>query len=620
MADVNICIYESSYSLDAGELALYNSDHRYTTQASMEAGEDIDWVSAGDRPVCNVLGSGGNWSGNPDTDAVTYTGWTVNSTYPLIFEVLDEARSSTGLLDTDGYLLSATNTTLFIDNSTSFYAHFDGLQIQNTGSAGNTFYAYDHIGVVELKNSYIDINGGANGVRHNTLSGGQGILRVWNTIVVGGTAEHIITNDDTTYIYHTLVDGESGGSFGIRGYNNDTDCHNSIAFNLSGSFDFNQCRTVDYCASDAANGTNAIDLDDNTSGEWDGAWVDWANNDYTIPDTDSPLYGVGDDLSNQFTDLLGDTDPLKYDIIGNDRSGTWDVGPFVYQAAGLDIIRVINETENVSESRQRNLTIKKIINETENLIENIKRAGNLNRIINEIENISDEVLRNRIMARINNEAIQINEQIDRKGFLTRVINETQNIIENVLNFFSLTKIINESIQLAENILKFTGIKKIINETINISTQVLKFTGISRIINESIQIIENILRFKSIKKVVNEIINISDQILRNIIFIRIQNETINITEQSLRRLSLLRIINETQNIIEGILNYTGIVKVVNESIQIAENVVKKVAIAFIIILNSVIRVFQKDVYIREFTFDNETRIFIVDSKMREFNVT
>jgi len=346
MAAVPICIYPSGYTLTAPELARYGATHRYTTMASMEAGEDVDWVSATDNPLVEILGGdgGNNWSGSPDTTAITFTGWTTNETYYFTITPLGTARSSDGLWDTTAYILSATNTTIFIDNTSAFYGHFEGLQIQNTGATGNTFYCYDTIGIVDLKNSYIDINGGANGIRHNTVGAGagNGIVRVWNTIITDGTAEHLITNDDTTYFYHCLVNGEGTGTFGVRGYGNLTYAYNTVVFNVSGSFDFNQCEVVDYCASDAANGTNPIDLDDNTSGEWTAAWTDYTTHDYTIPDTDSILYDAGTDLSNAFTDLTGDTDPLALDIIGNDRSGTWDVGPFVLAVGGA--------THNPSES------------------------------------------------------------------------------------------------------------------------------------------------------------------------------------------------------------------------------------------------------------------------------
>ena len=57
-----------------------------------------------------------------------------------------------------------------------------------------------------------------------------------------------------------------------------------------------------------------------------------------VKDTNSLLYNAGVDLTNEFTTIDGDTNPLAYDMLGNERT-TWDVGPFVYVSSGIQILR-----------------------------------------------------------------------------------------------------------------------------------------------------------------------------------------------------------------------------------------------------------------------------------------
>lgn len=108
----------------------------------------------------------------------------------------------------------------------------------------------------------------------------------------------------------------------------------------------------------------------------------------------------------------------------------WDYG-FI-STAGAALLKILNETENISENNQRNIIF--------------------NRILNEVEQLNEEELRNLIYNRILDENENINENVIKIGFLTRIKNETINIVESVLNFIGLIKIINETMSIIETLI------------------------------------------------------------------------------------------------------------------------------------------------------------------------
>lgn len=84
---------------------------------------------------------------------------------------------------------------------------------------------------------------------------------------------------------------------------------------------------ISYCASDDGDGTNAVALNDNASGEWASAFTDYANGDFSLK-SGSPLIdaGIGPAL---------DSNVPTTDIVGTSRSGnTCDIGAFEFVDAG----------------------------------------------------------------------------------------------------------------------------------------------------------------------------------------------------------------------------------------------------------------------------------------------
>lgn len=337
MADVYACIYPSGYTLDAGELARYGATHRYTSMAAMEAGEDgTDWVTDTDNLKVEIIEGDGtfNWDGNPDTNGVSFIGWTNSQVYYSEIKTIDSARSSTGLYDTTAYILDVANDhCIGIDNATDIYLRFDGVQIRQTGSTNFRYLIniVDNVGRIEFLNCYLkNENSEAHGESvyyiPDSVSGG---LDVWNTLVDDG-GQGIWLRNDTARIMCCTISGQAADAIESDGF--DVTVKNCAVFNNADDFQ-DAFTAITYCASDDADGTNAVDLNENAGGEWTASFTDYTTGDFTVKDASSPIYNAGEDLTSEFTDLSGETNPLGTDIIGTTRT-TWDIGAFELISGG----------------------------------------------------------------------------------------------------------------------------------------------------------------------------------------------------------------------------------------------------------------------------------------------
>jgi len=333
MAQVDICIYPSSYSLSASELAKYDVANRYTSMSTMEAGTDIDWVTATDNPVVDILGGdeSNNWSGSPDTGETTFNGGTFSTDYPILIQALGTAAITKTTQDSSAYILQGDGSpTIYLD-SDAFYGQFKGIQIEYTGSTGGQATIYPRrLAIAEFNSCRIwnSVAGSAANMYYDEVSGSK-ILRFWNSILEGDSATNLRLRDDTCYVYHCICEG--GTTDGLK-----TDAgtnlyiYNTAIYNTGDDLD-GTIGAVDYCATDDNEGTNAQNLNENAGGEWTAAWDDYTTGDYN-PKNDGLLYSNGNYMASEFTDLTGDTDPLATDMFGNSRTSRADIGPINYQA------------------------------------------------------------------------------------------------------------------------------------------------------------------------------------------------------------------------------------------------------------------------------------------------
>jgi hypothetical protein len=270
----------------------------------------------------------GTWS-SADTTRCTTTGITTDATRYLNIYTTAAARHD-GKWDTGAYILFVYAETTPIFGNYTNCLYITGLQIKHQiDSPVNCIHLYGVSGGTST--AYIDkcilqcADNNAQGIESLQY---MDTVYITNTIVYkpSGTAqasndEGIIITAGTVYIYNCVVFNFNDGIELDGGSATVTNC----AVFGNGD-DFDGTMTISYCASDDGDGTNAVNISPgaNEATDWANAFVDYANGDFHVRDTDSVLYSAGTDLSGTFTT----------DIDGQTRSGTWDIGADEYVAAG----------------------------------------------------------------------------------------------------------------------------------------------------------------------------------------------------------------------------------------------------------------------------------------------
>ncbi|HEB28667.1 MAG TPA: hypothetical protein ENI05_12995 [Porticoccus sp.] len=158
----------------------------------------------------------------------------------------------------------------------------------------------------------------------------DGTYLIWNCIAYG-----FISGGDVNFEGFRLVG--SSNVYNCTAYN----CERGFSEQGSQTYNAINCasfgnvndfqgawNTIDYCATDDGDGTNAVTITQSAS-DYAALVTDAVNGDFSVTDTSSELYNAGDGTTPKgtFTDDIG----------GNTRGpadGDWDIGAFEFTAAG----------------------------------------------------------------------------------------------------------------------------------------------------------------------------------------------------------------------------------------------------------------------------------------------
>jgi len=295
----------------------------YASLNACEAAEDgVD--HSGDDVVIHCNRTTGAGGGGQDTTAVTFAGWTVGT-----ITIIGDSFPPDGILDvTNFYVLSVTSASniesLKISVANTIVRN---LQVQQIGSSTGTFAGIFVNGVDDITIDSCIVKGSQSGTGN-----ARGIyalntddLYVYNTIVEGwisgadtgfiGIRFHCESSDNQ-YIYNCTI---ANNRYGLREDGSSTpSAKNCAVFN--NGVDWYGSFSDDFCASDDSSPTSDadwVDLNENAGGEWDAAFTDYANGDFSLANDQSIL------------DSAGDTDPgsglYSDDMIGFTR-GNWSIG------------------------------------------------------------------------------------------------------------------------------------------------------------------------------------------------------------------------------------------------------------------------------------------------------
>lgn len=306
-------------SLSAAEAGASNSSHLNTS----------DLATA--KTILNLVCYAG---ASADATSCTVDGYTTSTDYYINIYAANGGTQSlspnrhAGVWDTSKYYLSSYQCLMIQDTNVSI----SGLQIE-MASTGN--YAYGIHSNIAL----------SNGITRNCIvkDNRTGTYRSCYRCIGGQIYENCIAingayagfysssgNENVlrVYIYNCTA---FGCGRGIDTNPGGTRVRNCAVFNNTDDFK-GTFESIQYCASDDNDGTNAVDISPGATeaDDWNAAFTDYANGDFSVKDTSSPLYDAGTDLSDYFTT----------DIAGTTRS-TWDIGAFEYVASGGGGVSII---------------------------------------------------------------------------------------------------------------------------------------------------------------------------------------------------------------------------------------------------------------------------------------
>ncbi len=306
------------------------ANRAYASMSSWEQAEQADLVSDGDIHQVNISAP----SGTVDTSSggSVISGWTTGASNYI--EMIGD-RTNESVWDTNIYVRRRTNGSAhgalrIMEN----YVRIKNLQFEaDLSGADSVIRFHADSGAVDYRlekcylRSYLTPTSIDNRCLHAN-GGDSGDTYVWNCIMDGGANAPIMA----------VIDGSFGGALHIRSSiftrgNNGiwrntgtVNAKNCIIFNTDDDIQYT-VSPLDYCASDDNEGTNSIDISPGATeaDDWNDAFTDYSNGDFTIKDTSSVLYNAGLDTS-------GESAPLDFtdDFIGTTRPqvSSWDVGAF----------------------------------------------------------------------------------------------------------------------------------------------------------------------------------------------------------------------------------------------------------------------------------------------------
>ena len=182
------------------------------------------------------------------------------------------------------------------------------------------------------------------------------------------------------------------------------------------------------------------------------------------------------------------------------------------------IVRSISETVNFSEATNKLIGIVRNVNETLNISESVNTVKGLVRSIDEVVNFSESVNSVKGIINVVNETLQISESVNKAKGIVRTINETINFTEVQNRLQNLSRSINETVNFSEVPTKAMTLVRAINEALNIEEVINPVRSMVRTVNETVQYVESVNKAKAMVRVINEVVNYAESVINLVIFV------------------------------------------------------------------------------------------------------
>jgi hypothetical protein len=261
-------------------------------------------------------------SGSNDTTKAVISGITMAGYTLRVERHADESKGA--VWDDAGYILENTSDSC-MNLAQEGTVEIDGIQV----SANSSSYGDDGI-EINAGASALDLSINAVLVKKSQANGndqsgikvnsGTGTLQISNCLVIDfdtNNSEALsLSASSLTISFHSCT--VHNCKIGIKQTTGTVNGYNTICFenddDFSGTFN-----TLDYCASDDGDGTNSVQ-----PSNWANVFEDYTSDDFRLKSSDTDCKDSGSSGSAWFTD----------DVLGNTRTGTWDIGFFEYGAGG----------------------------------------------------------------------------------------------------------------------------------------------------------------------------------------------------------------------------------------------------------------------------------------------
>lgn len=287
----------------------------YSSSSACEAAEQTDLVTATDNFVAECYST----SGTADTTQLRVAGWTANPTYDIVWKSSSSDRATTAW-DATKYRFEV-NDAVYVIELTDDHFTFDGFQVHSTVSGDSDNDCIEsQIGLVGLKISNCFCSAADTGGNGIAINNSSAQVQIWNTICMcphaqGGTSEGIhFYNVDTAEVYNCIVYNFNDG-VEIDAFATSVTIKNCAVFGNNDDFDVGGTSpTIDYCASDDGDGTNAVSP---SGADWDNEYTDSANGDFSLVPSGNCEGGGTDNPGSGL---------YSTDINGDAYTSTWSIG------------------------------------------------------------------------------------------------------------------------------------------------------------------------------------------------------------------------------------------------------------------------------------------------------
>lgn len=298
MAEVNRYI-DPDVSGGAGDGTSWSD--AYSSLSAWEAAEQTNLVTDGDYHIANCRAS----SGTADTTSVTINGWTTGASNYIEIKAASTDRAVSSSWDATKYRLDvAAGDAIY---NLEDYVRFDGLQLE---AADQAILLAMTAGEIRISNCRIqDSNYGV----YLSQASDSPDSKIWNCIIdtMGTDGIYYRTDAGTMDVYNCVVYGCTDD--GIQRVSGNINVVNCAVFTNGDDF-IGTFSSIDYCASDDGDGTNAVSP---SGGDWDNEYTDSANGDFSLVS--------GGNCEGGGTDNPG-SGLYSTDIEGDSYTSTWSIG------------------------------------------------------------------------------------------------------------------------------------------------------------------------------------------------------------------------------------------------------------------------------------------------------